>query len=213
MKKIYIIMLFLLSITIVNAKDNKLYFSDDGKEMIYDSALYDEEYFMKHLNLSPGVVNKDVLIIENGSKSTCELYLKVIEREQNDLADELLENILMKVYVDDNMVYNGTTFGEDITGDGINLQSSILIGEYKPNTSSKLVAVTQLNENYSNIENKEQAYIDWQFYAKCAQAEVKPINPDTGDFMSDNIFYILIVIIILAMFIFVYSRNKLRTNK
>lgn len=215
MKKIIVVCLFFLLFigNVRAAEGNKLYFTEDAKELVYDTDLFDEDVFMHHLDLYPSKQNKDILSIENGSDNTCTLYFKVVEREQSELADELIDNIMMKIYVDDALIYDGSARGEDVTGDKINLQDTITLGTFEPGKVSELISVTKLNEQYDNKNNTVKAYIDWQFYAQCGKEEVLPINPDTGDFMNSKLFVILIVVIIMALLVFVYAKNKMKVRK
>ncbi len=211
MKKLFTACLFmLLFIGNVFAEDeNKLYFSEDGKELVYDSTLFDEEIFMHHVDLRHSQLYKDTLVIENGSENTCELFFKVIERQQNELSDELLSNISMQIYIDDVLIYDGTAKGKDIKGDNVNLQDTISLGTFEPNKVSKLLSVTKLVDDYNNGENTVESHIDWQFYAQCAEKEVLPINPDTGDKIGSTAFVALISIVIILMLSLFYYGKKL----
>ena len=106
MKKfVLFISLFALSVLSVQAKENKLYFTEENNRLYYESKLIDEDIFMKHIDMTPGESFTDELLIENGTNTKYTLYFKVVPREQSAEADELLENIIMKIKLDEEMQY------------------------------------------------------------------------------------------------------------
>ena len=52
---------------------------------------------MKHIDMTPGENFTDELYIENGTNTKYTLYFKVVPREQSAEANELLDNILMRI--------------------------------------------------------------------------------------------------------------------
>ena len=74
--------LFLLTILLlpqfIRAYENKLYFTNNGNRLYYNSELYNEEIFMKHTDMIPGSSFEDELIIANNTNTDYKLYLKVI---------------------------------------------------------------------------------------------------------------------------------------
>ena len=167
MKKfVLFISLFALSVLSVQARENKLYFTEENNRLYYESKLIDEDIFMKHTDMTPGESFTDELLIENGTNTKYTLYFKVVPRNQSAEADELLENIIMKIKLDEEIIYEGKATGLDYTEQGINLQKAILLGDFTPSKNSKMVVETKLSENYDNTELNEFSYIDWSFYAQ-----------------------------------------------
>ena len=167
MKKfVLFISLFALSVLSVQAKENKLYFTEENNRLYYESKLIDEDIFMKHIDMTPGESFTDELLIENGTNTKYTLYFKVVPREQSAEADELLENIIMKIKLDEKIIYEGKATGLDYTEQGIDLQKAILLGDFTPSKNSKMVVETKLSENYDNTQLNEFSYIDWSFYAQ-----------------------------------------------
>lgn len=210
MKKMkLLIIMFLLMIIDVHAATNKLYFTEKDDRLYYDTDSFDEAIFMHHDDMVPGKVYVDELLIENKTKTTYNLYLKVNNVEQDELADELIDNIEMEIYLDDELIYNGYARGLDYSGSGINLQDAILIGKYKRNSESKLTVYTKLSDEYTNINNRAIGQIEWEFYASY-EKQVIPVIPDT----SDNIFpYVITLVISSLLFIMLimfipYIRKK-----
>lgn len=199
MKKIkWLMILCLLMITNVKATTNKLYFIEKDNRLYYDTDSFDETIFMYHDDMIPGRIYVDELSIENNSKTAYELYLKVSNVEQDELADELIDNILMEIYLDNELIYSGTARGLDYQENGVNLQDAISIGKYSPNAESKLVVKTQLSSSYTNSENVAVGKITWEFYGRY-EDEVTPILPETSDDITK---YVIIFSVASLMFIF-----------
>ena len=201
MKKfVLFISLFALSFLSVQAKENKLYFTEDNNRLYYDSKLIDENVFMKHIGMTPGENFTDELLIENGTNTKYTLYFKVVPREQSAEADELLENIIMKIKLDEEIIYEGKATGLDYTEQGIDLQKAILLGDFTPSKNSKMVVETKLSENYDNTEFNDFSYIDWSFYAQYDDSE-PPVeiiaSPDTmkNSFPFAFVFSVIIILI------------------
>lgn len=211
MKKI--IIMFLLTFTFmvsVNA-ENKLYFSEDETGLVYDTDLFEKELFLYHVDMMPGKKFEDSLIIYNASNQSCDLYLKIKETAQDDLANELLENINMEIYLDNDLLYTGTAKGEDIVGDGVNLQDSIFIGNYKKDINNKLLVKTELDKKYTNYHNTGESHIEWEFYANCVNGSIVVINPDTGD-KRGSMMVIIGIITIISLILLYYLRYKLQNK-
>ena len=111
----------------VEATSSRLYFTESEDRLYYDGELLDDT-FMYHTDMVPGSNFSDELIIENGTGTTYTLYFKVVPREQSEEANELLENITMRILLDGKVIYEGRASGLDYTGDGINLQNAVCLG-------------------------------------------------------------------------------------
>lgn len=218
MKKILsliIIIISIFSISFVYAEEkNKLYISSKDNKLYYDSEMFDEDIFLHFLELVPGEVYEEELLIENDTVFPCDLYFKIIQDEQSELAEELLDNIIMKIYLDDEIIYDGKVKGEDYLENGVNLQDSIYLGKYEKKASETLKVEVKLDEEYSNIDNEELAKTTWEFYAS-VDNEIKTINPNTYDFFKDNVrnIFISILLIIFAIFIYCYMRKVSKKNE
>ena len=201
MKKfVLFISLFALCIISVEAKENKLYFTEENNRLYYESKLIDENIFMKHVDMTPGESFTDELIIENGTNTKYTLYFKIVPREQSAEADELLDNIMMKIKLDDNVIYEGKATGLDYTEQGIDLQKAILLRNFAPSKNSKMIVESKLSENYDNTEFNDFSYIDWSFYAQYDDSE-PPVeiiaSPDTmkNSFPFAFVFSVIIILI------------------
>lgn len=214
MKKIVLfISLFALCIISVEAKENILYFTEENNRLFYESKLIDENIFMKHVDMIPGESFTDELTIENGTNTKYTLYFKIIPREQSAEADELLDNIMMKIKLDDNVIYEGKATGLDYTEQGIDLQKAILLGDFTPSKNSKMVVETKLSENYDNTEFNDFSYIDWSFYAQYDDSEPPVeiiVSPDTmkNSFPFAFVFSVIIILIGLGIIKSAYKKKN-----
>lgn len=214
MKKfVLFISLFALSVLSVQARENKLYFTEENNRLYYESKLIDEDIFMKHIDMTPGESFTDELLIENGTNTKYTLYFKAVPREQSAEADELLENIIMKIKLDEEIIYEGKATGLDYTEQGIDLQKAILLGDFTPSKNSKMVVETKLSENYDNTELNEFSYIDWSFYAQYDDS--KPpveiiVSPNTmrNSFPYTIVFSAIIILIGIGIVKSAYKKKN-----
>jgi len=199
MKKIVLfISVIVFSILSVQAKDNKLYFTEENDRLYYESKLLDEDVFMKHIDMTPGESFSDELLIENGTNTKYTLYFKIVPREQSSDADELLENINMKIKIDGNNIYEGKATGLDYTNQGVDLQKAILLGEFTPSKISNMIVETTLSEDYSNTNFNDYSYIDWSFYAQYDESK-SPVEIIVSPNTMKNSFPVTIVISVFVI--------------
>ena len=206
MKKILLLLLLLLFIVPVYAKENRLYIVEDERAIKYESGLFDEKMFMKHTDMVPGSRYTDELTIENGMNKPYKLYLKANKRTNNADADKLLDNIIMKIYLDGKVIFEGKANGQG----NVNLSDSIYLGEFAPNKSVKMKVETYLSVDYENPREDDTSYVDWTFYAQVDEETPKPVVPITGSNVST---YIIIGAITLLAIAFVMVKLYKETKK
>ena len=148
------------------ALDNRLYFTEDGKELFYDTEQLDKDTFMNHKDMMPGKQYEDILTISNGSSNTCKLYFKVVERDQSKLAGELLENINMQIYIDNELIYDGNAKGLDSKELPIGMQ---IIAKIKTITRSARVVVRLDARNISTVPTTAQIYANKSNRKSCTK--------------------------------------------
>ena len=145
MKKILLfIILISFSFIFVEAKENRLYFTEENNRLYYEGDLLDDDVFMKHLDMMPGDSYTDELLIENGTETQYKLYFKVVPRNQSSKANVLLDSILMKIKLNDEIIYDGKATGLDYNANGINLQNAILLGEFDKSEEAKMIVELKL---------------------------------------------------------------------
>ena len=84
----------------------------------------------------------------------------------------------MKVYLNNNLIYDGKVKGLDYKSNGINLQDSILLKEFSPKEKSKINVELTLSKEYDNINYHNYTYLKWKFIAQFdKENNEKPTNP------------------------------------
>ena len=210
---ICILVVLLLTITPVSARDatNKLYFTSSGNRIYYDSKLFDTKTFMHHRDMVPGSSYEDLLLIENNTNTEYDLYFKVKEVNQNEYANELLDNIEMQIYLEDELIYDGTVKGLDYNNSGLNLQESVYLGKYTKGIEKELIVKTHLSEEYETITDENLSHIEWEFYAVYDnKVDVVPPNPGTGIDIIDKetLLYIILMSTLLVSIVAIIESIK-----
>ena len=208
MKKIlFSIILFIFMCIPVYADSNKIYFTESDKRIYYQD--YDGT-FLKHLEMLPGEEYNDTLEIENNTKEDYKLFLKFIDKNESNQASELLDNLEMKIYLDDNLIYEGNSKGLIYQDGDYILDDVITIGNMKPKSEHILKVITKLSDNYTNKDNNELSYLNWVFFAQYGnKGDIKPIdkNPKTNDNLYTYIF--ISIISLLSIILGIVMKKKL----
>ncbi len=164
----------------------------------------------------PGKEYEDILLIENGTDTRYTLYFKIKEIEDDELANELLDNIEMTVYLDNVEIYKGKVKGLNYENNGENLQNAIKIGDFNKNDQNTIKVITKLADSYDNINNDKIGKIEWQFYAyygeeaKHGYEEIVP-NPKTGDFTKKIVIKTLLCsLLLMVIFLTILIRKQER---
>ena len=211
MKRLLIMLgAFFCVVASVNAYENTLRFIESDNSIYYDSEKYDDNLFMNHLDMIRGEENEDVLHIENTTDKEFTLYFRVVDKEYTEEEAELIANTTMTIFIDDDIIYDGSIDGENHE-DGINLTNAIKIGEYSSGSESDLRVVTKLSEDYTNAQNEAVVEIDWEFYAEYDDA-ILPINPITLDRIHHNVIIFIVSTVALIVIGIMFFRIRKTRN-
>ena len=177
------ISLFLITPVFAEGERNVLHFVEEEGGLYYESKFINENVFMKHLDMVPGKKYNDILYLENAAEDKYLLYFQI-----EDVNTELLKNIVMRIYINDEMIYNGLATGEDYYSDGINLRNVVCLGFIEPDTEYVMKVETYLSPSYTNTNNLDTSTIDWHFYAQYPAVDEPeplpkphPIEPDNPE--------------------------------
>lgn len=208
MKKLLFLLILLITLP-VRAEDNRLYFVEgkDSDKVYYESGLFDSKKFMSHLDMVPGSSYTDTLVIENSTNTKYTLYFKFNKKSQSQDAENLLNNIIMKITINGNVIYEGKANGMG----SLDLTDAVLLGDVLPKTKYNMVVNTYLSTEYTNPQDDDLAKIDWTFYAQYDREPPHEIVPITGSDRSNSIVIIAIILIVLASLIAIlykYVLNK-----
>lgn len=156
-----LISLFFVIPVFAENERNVLRFIEDGDSLYYEKELIDDTYFMKHIDMVPGKKYTDKLYIENAAADKYLLFFSL-----DNVDNSLLSNIKMKIYINDELMYNGLATGEDYYGDTIDLRNVFCIGYIEPDEEYEMRVETSLAENYSDLDVVDTSMIQWHFYAQ-----------------------------------------------
>lgn len=216
-KLLFGIILMLVIISPVCAANNKLYLTEKDNKIYYDDELYHKEEFMEHLDMVPGGKYQDDLVIENGTKLPLTLYLKVNEKEQSKAANELLDNIYMKVSLNNQLIYDGKVKGLDYNANGVNLQDSVLLKTFAIDETANIHVDLYLDSAYSNKDFSDSSNLDWVFIAQFDKEDATVVEVVPAPITGVNKNYMPIIIIsvglcILGCLIIILASKK-KSNK
>lgn len=167
MKKriLFSLILFMISCIPVYAVDNKLYLKEEDNQLYYDSGSLDRKTFLNITDMVPGREYTSELEIKNGTSKDYTLFFRVKPRGNDEKSKNFIDNIYMKLYLNNVLVYDGKAEGLDYQDGSLNLQNSIELKKFAATESSILKVVVKLDDNY-NVLNDDAAYVDWSFYAQ-----------------------------------------------
>lgn len=173
-KILFALILYMAACFSIYAADAKVYFTESNGRIFYEDF---DNTFMNHSDIIPGKEYTDYLDIENDTSIEYGLYVKFKNTNNSADANDLFDNINMKIYVDDVLVYDGSSRG--IVEDNSNLSNPVGLVTLEPNSVHQLKVKTKLLESYSNIDYSEYSYINWVFYAEYSDNGSNPIiDPD-----------------------------------
>lgn len=191
----------------------KLYLEEKDGVLTYTPSKPEENWFMSHLNMMPGEVYEDTLVIENQTDKSCKVYLQVVPKEKQDkLPRDLLERIAMKVYNGDKLIYDGTALGKDYKGSINDLQEVVLLGEYGGKKSGKLRVELTLDKDTPMTYADQLTQIDWKFIVEDTTDGTKGSDPKTGDNMN-LLLYSAAVLVSGAGLLLIFLQKKNRTSR
>lgn len=217
MKKIFVALLASIIITtpVFAAEKNKVFVYEQDEKIYYDSKQFDDR-FMVHENMVPGDSYSDTLVVENGTSYEHDIYFKVALDEANtENAEDLLDYISMKVYVNDELFYDGKAKGKDYRGEGVDLTDAVLIKRFAAHESVSMRVETHFDENYEDIDNHDTAHTHWLFYLSDQPEKPEEItpNPRTNDDFSPWYFVIFGVSGAVLIVVIVYEVIRKKKDK
>lgn len=198
----------------VSAQETKkLYFEETDGTMTWNPVRgSDGNWFMDFTNMVPGGRYEDDLQIENGSDKTWKLYMQAVPVEQDEEKDQLLEQISMKVSLDEEELYNGTASGTEYENG--NLQDVIYLGTYEAGKQSHITVELELNKDLGIEYSDKLTRSDWKFMVtevkqtseKTTPQVIQP--PKTGDSTNLALYQALMAASLLFMLGLIIYRVK-----
>lgn len=156
------------------AAGNVVYIYEADGKIYYDSERFDDR-FMIHENMTPGgQVYTDTLTVENGTSKEYDIYFKITSENNSAKADNLIEHIEMKIYLDGVLFYDGKARGLDYRSQGVDLTDAVKIGTSSAGSSKEMRVETFLDSAYEDIDNPDTSLTHWHFFI------TDPIDPTPG---------------------------------
>lgn len=127
-------------------------------------------WFMSFTNMVPGGIYKDKLNIENASGKSYDLYMQVVPRAQDDVKNEILDLITMRVTYNGSLLYEGKATGASlVSAEG--LQRAVPMGRYAGGKTGTIDVELMLDPSLKVGDGRTEAIagvlskIDWKFMA------------------------------------------------
>ena len=228
MKKILVALLASIFIAApVFAEENVVSIVNEDGKIVYNAADGFDERFMYHEGIVPGgETYTDYLTVRNDTSSNFIVYFKITTEGNTVKANELIDYINMKIYIDDAIFYDGKARGLDYRSQGVNLTDAVEIREFAAGDAVTMKIETSLDASYEDINNHDTSKTHWHFFIlgddvpepdpeDPVEPEEVPPNPHTGDnhfpiFITLLIFSVtLLVILVIAELI---SKSKQRRS-
>lgn len=221
MKKLFVSLVaaLFLATPVFAADENTVYIREDDEQVVYEASDGFDERFMHHEGMVPGgETYVDYLTIENGTSKDYDIYFKITAENNSAKANALIDNIDMKIYIDEELFYDGKARGLDYRKQGINLTNAIKIKEFATGESVRMKVETRLNEAYEDINNTDASKTHWHFYViesgldptpAPIEPEEVPLSPKTNDDFSPWLIVAFVAFAaILVAVIISWRKNK-----
>lgn len=150
-----------------------LKFEESNGRMVYvpyrnEAGAEEGNWFMSFTDMVPGGIYKDKLSIENASGKKYRLYGQIVPREQDQIRDELLELIAMKVYYQGNLIYDGKATGASLVSEE-GLLRVVPLGTYASGDKGTIEVELTLDPTLKLGDGRSEKVagvltkIDWKF--------------------------------------------------
>lgn len=192
--------------------ENTVYIRNVDGKVVYEAPDGFDERFMVHENMTPGgETYTDYLVVKNDTSKKYEIFFKISAEDNTPKAEVLIDHIEMRIFIDDNLFYDGKARGLDYRGKGINLTDAVSLGDFPSGRSIRMRIETNLDATYEDIENPDTSKTHWHFYVTDAEPEPdpdEPVEPEpvppapkTGDDFTPWLFVLLGASIVFFIFI------------
>lgn len=175
-----------------------LVFNNKKKRMEYipyrtEDGTEEGNWFMTFTDMVPGGIYKDRLLIENTTDfQSATIYMRIVPRLQDEIKDELLEKITMRVIFQGEVLYEGKVTGAKY-GEGATLQEVIPLCYLKPGQKEEVLVELQLDPTITCdpvtgacIYADQLTKIDWEFMIMQKTGGGDPGGPGGNNPGGDN---------------------------
>lgn len=227
----------LLIATPVFAATSTVYIYEADGKIYYDGALFNDRFIIDEGMTPSGEVYTDYLSVENRTSRDYDIYFQITADDDSPSANNMLEHIEMRIYLNDVVYYDGKARGLDYRDTGVNLTNAVKLKHFDANETAVMKVETYLDASYDDVCSP---YIDkadchpvssqthWHFYiADEPEPQPEPTpeptptiepeeienNPRTHD--SFSIWYVILLGVSLTVLLAatIYDRAKKASKK
>ena len=199
-----LVLIFMIFTPNVYASTYTLELKEDYGTVYYDMDNNNTNVFMNHRNMLPGETYTDEIIIKSTCSKELSLYFDFKMKKQNDLEEELLNNINMKVYINDVLQYDGVAKASlYIDNEDIKEEDLIYLGTYNKSSQSRIRVETSLKDEYE-VKDTDIAKTELNFYIKSGNDVIS--IPNTSK--NFNLNYYIVILIALLFLVPYYLKKK-----
>ena len=200
-----LVLIFMIFTPNVYASTYTLELKEDYGTVYYDMNNNNTNVFMNHKNMLPGEIYTGEIIIKSTCSKELSLYFDFKMKKQNDLEEELLNNINMKVYINEVLQYDGVAKASlYIDNEDIKEEDLIYLGTYNKSSQSRIRVETSLKDEYE-VKDTDIAKTELNFYIKSGNDVVS--IPNTSK--NFNLNYYIVILIALLFLVPYYLKKKL----
>ncbi len=167
MKKLLAVLFASLFITApVFAEENIVYIREEDEQIVYEASDGLNDRFMHYSDMVPGKEYTDYLTIENGTENGYYLYFNITADNDSDKARDMIEHITMRIYINDQLYYNGKQRGKKYLPNSVNLagERPALLKYFESGESAQVKVVSMLDTDYGDTENRDTSKTTWHLY-------------------------------------------------
>jgi hypothetical protein len=207
----------LIAVPVFAVDENTVTIRESDGKIVYDASDGLNDRFMVHNDMTPGGEKyTDYLRVKNDTSKDYDVYFKITAENNTTRAENIIEHIEMKIYIDDVLYYDGTARGIPRPTEGIDLTDAVLLKNFAAGESVMMKVVTFLDAGYEDIDNPDTSRTHWHFYVSDEKEPdpddpVKPDevipNPHTGDSFSPVFFGILFGSLALLIIVTIHERS------
>ena len=207
----------LIAVPVFAVDENTVTIRESDGKIVYDASDGLNDRFMVHTDMTPGgETYTDYLRVKNDTSKDYDVFFKITAENNTIKAENLIEHIEMKIYLDGVLYYDGKARGLDYRSQGIDLTDAVKLKNFAAGESVLMKVETFLDAGYEDINNPDTSRTHWHFYVSDEKEPdpddpVKPDevipNPRTEDSFSPVFFGILVGSLALLIIVTIRERS------
>lgn len=127
----------------------------------------------------PGDVYQDEILLSNTTKKAAELFFRTEVVNQTEAQKDLLQKILLRIFMDQKVLYEGNLSAEK-------LKENISLGIYEPDEAGKLEFEISIPKELNNAYALRDADVNWIF-SVCEEEEISEPTEDSSETQKTSV--------------------------